>query len=209
MGTTTTVILNIVLAYKYVILFPLALFEGSFVALLAGFLIKLNYLSPIISFILIVLGEMIPDSILYFIGRYGKESSILKRRILKNDFISKNFKVIEDLWHRHSFKTMFLGKLSWGFGIFFVITAGLAKIPFKKFFFQALPVTLFKYILIMSFGYLLGHSYSVDSSYYFIKYVTLIFVLILLVSYLVFTRYARKKILEMEKEEERVVSSKI
>ena len=98
---------------------------------------------------------------------------------------------------------MFLSKLAYGLSTIFLISAGLVKMPFKKFVSYAFPITVFQYGIIMIAGFYLGHSYALAEQY--IKsgaYVVAGILVIFVTAYILVTKYARKEITKLEKEEE-------
>ena len=188
--------------YKYLAIFLIAVFEGPLVCLFAGFLVFSGYLSIIPTYITIVLGDFIPDVVYYFIGVYGDKKKLIEKYGSKFNFISANINLLKKLWHEHGRKTMFFSKLAYGLSTPFLISAGLVKMPFKKFINLCLPITLFQHIIIMTIGYHLGYSFAVAEKYIKFGYVTVaILFVIVIILYAVFAKYARKEIEEIEKEE--------
>ena len=182
--------------YGYFILFPLAAIEGPIVSLVVGFLIYLGYLKFLPAYAILLLGDLIPDTIYYYIGRFGSERKMMEK-------YGSRLNLIEKLWLEHGKKTMFLSKLAYGLSIPFLLSAGLVKMPFKKFISYAFPVTLFQYGVIMAIGYFLGHSYQLAERYVQYAYVIVAVVLILfIVGYVFIVKYARKQIEKMEQEEQ-------
>ena len=195
--------LLLILKFKYLILLPLAAIEGPIVSLIAGFLVYSGYLNPIISFIILILGDVIPDSIYYYIGRFGNKRDLQS----KIKIISNNYKTIETMWLEHGKKTMFLGKLAYGLSNLFLINAGLVKMPFKRFMTYAFIVTIIQFGIFMFIGYYLGGSYDLISRH--IKDAEMliaIFAILFFTVYLAFSKYARKKVLEFSKKENEKVS---
>ena len=183
--------------YGYFILFPLAAIEGPIVSLVVGFLIYLGYLKFLPAYAILLLGDLLPDTVYYYIGRFGSERKMIEK-------YGSRLNLIEKLWREHGKKTMFLSKLAYGLSIPFLLSAGLVKMPFKKFISYAFPVTLFQYGIIMAIGYFLGHSYQLAERYIQYAYVIVAVVLILfIVSYVFIVKYARKQIEKMEQQERR------
>jgi len=79
----TSIIFNFLLQYRYLALFPLACIEGPILALVVGFMVHLGYFSFIPAYFIMVLGDFVPDSVYYFIGRFGDKEKLIKA-ILKN-----------------------------------------------------------------------------------------------------------------------------
>jgi len=195
-------ILQLIEQYRYLILFPLAAFEGPIVALVAGFAVHMGFLSFIPSYMVLILGDLIPDVIYYYIGRFGNTTKIVEKyRTKSGGIISNNFNVMERLWSTHPRKTMFLSKLAYGLSTPFLISAGLVKMPLKQFLSYTIPISLLQYMVILTIGYFLGKSYEVAAKY--IKYGGYLFAALLVVfiiGYVFAFRYARKEIRKLEKE---------
>lgn len=196
--------LGLLITYKYWLLFPLAAFEGPIVALLAGFMVYLGYLSALPAYILLLLGDLIPDTVYYYLGRFGNHKKLLDKYGAKHEFIVKNFNLVDDLWRDHGRKTMFLSKLAYGLSTIFLISAGLVKMPLKRFLSLAFPITVFQYGIIMIAGYYLGHSYLLAEKYiqsgaYIVAGILIIFV----IAYILAAKFARREITKLEEEEKR------
>jgi len=188
--------------YKYLAIFLIAVFEGPLVCLFAGFLVFSGHLSIVPTYITVVLGDFVPDVIYYYIGVYGDKKKLIEKYGSKFNFISANINLLRKLWHEHGRKTMFLSKLSFGLSVPFLISAGLVKMPLKKFISLCLPITLFQHIIILTIGYHLGFSFAIAEKYIKLGYitVTLLFIIVIIL-YAIFIKYARKEIEEIEKEE--------
>lgn len=191
---------QLLIEYKYFLLFPLAVIEGPLVALVAGFLVSIGYMSAIPAYIVMLFGDLIPDSIYYYIGRYGNKMNLIEKYGHKFQLISSNFPLVEKLWKTHPKKMMFFGKLAYGLSIPFLISAGLAKVAFGKFLQYAIPVTLFQYGVIMAVGYYMGYSYTSAKGYVTDAYITIaILVVLLIVGNIILSRFAKREIEELEK----------
>ncbi|MDO8443534.1 MAG: hypothetical protein Q7S78_00905 [Candidatus Azambacteria bacterium] len=182
--------------YGYFILFPLAAFEGPIISLVVGFLIYLGYLQFLPSYAVLLLGDIIPDTIYYYIGRFGSERKIMEK-------YGPRLNIIKKLWHEHGKKTMFFSKLAYTLSVPFLISAGLVKMPYRKFILYALPVTIFQYGIIMTIGYYLGSSYQLAVKYIdFAGIIIAIVFIIFIAAYTLFIKYARKQIKIMEEQEQ-------
>ena len=145
---------------------------------------------------MLILGDLIPDTIYYYIGRFGNKRKIMEK-------YGSRLNLIEKLWREHGKKTMFLSKLAYSLSIPFLISAGLVKMPFRKFISYAFPVTLFQYGVIMAIGYFLGHSYQLAERYIQYAYIIVAAILIVfIIGYILVVKYARRQIKEMEQEEQ-------
>ncbi len=192
----------IIIKYKYAVLFPFAAFEGPVLAVVIGVLIHEGYLLFLPSYLILILGDVIPDTIYYYLGRLGKHKKLIERYGSKLKVISGNFHLVEKLWKDHPRKTMFLSKLAYGLSTPFLISAGLVKMPFRKFISLTIPITLIQYAFFLTLGYYLGQSYTVAEKY--IKYGGLLIALALVLfiaGYIYLSKYARNQLKELDEKE--------
>ena len=197
-----TPLLHLVITYRYWILFPVALFEGPVLAMTTGILIKLGYLDPFLTYGIFVLCDYLPDTMFYYIGKYGIKTKFIQKYIAKFKILSNNLPLIEKLWRDHPKKTMFMSKLAYGITPTFLISAGTTGMSYGRFVAYALPVTLIQYGVFLTLGYYLGYSYTAISGYvqytgYLITAVLIIFVAL----YIMFQKYMAKKVQAMEEAE--------
>jgi membrane protein DedA with SNARE-associated domain len=188
--------------YRYLVLFPLAAFEGPIISVMVGFLIFLGQFEVIPAFILLIFADVIPDVVYYYIGRFGKRRNLVEKYGSRWKVVSENLKLVEKLWNDHGFKTMFLSKLAYGLSTPFLISAGLIHMPLKRFISLTLPITFFQAAAFLFIGYYLGKSYEI--SFVYIRNAGYLFASALLLFvgvYILFARYARKQLKEIEKEE--------
>ena len=194
-------ILDMLMTYRYALLFPLACLEGPLVAIIVGFFIHLGFLSLVPSYALLILGDFFSDSFFYYIGRFKSKAKVIKEYGLRETIFSKHFNSIEKLWHTHGIKTMFFSKLAYGLSIPLLISAGVARIIYRKFIFYAFLVSIFQYGVFLALGYYFGQSYALAAHY--VKFVGVIIAgigIVFITIYLLIKRYAKKQIINMEKQ---------
>lgn len=153
-------------AYRYPILYPLAIFEGPVVMMIAGLLVRTGFLAFWPAYLLVIAGDLTGDVVWYFAGRHGARPLI--NRFGK--FLSLDAPTVEKLegkFHQHQAKILFVSKITMGFGfaIATLIAAGAARVPFKKYF----AINFFGEFIwagvLMAVGFFLGHLYTlIDSS---------------------------------------------
>ncbi len=183
-------------------MFPLAAFEGPVISLIAGFLIHLGYFSFLPVLVILVLGDVIPDVIYYYIGRFGNRNRLIEKYGSRSDFVLNNFNLLEKLWRNHGKKTMLLSKLAYGLSTPLLISAGFVKMPLRRFISYTLPISILLYSFTVSIGYFLGSSYQLAAKYIdFAEIIIAAILVIFVVVYVFFIKYARRQIEKMEKEE--------
>lgn len=192
-------VLPLLIKYKYLILFPLTCIEGPIIALVVGFLIYLGYISFLPAFLILILGDFIPDSIFYYIGRFGNQTRIIEKYDTRSKFISRNLSTLDNFWKNHPIKMMLFSKLAYGLSIPLLITAGFSRMLYFKFAKYAVIITIFNYGTIVAIGFALGGSYTNASGY--IKYFEILLavvVIIIGIGYFLLQRYARSKIINLK-----------
>lgn len=196
-------LISLILQYRYLVLFPLAAFEGPVISLIVGFLVSVGQFDFLPAYAVLLLGDIIPDTFYYYIGRLGDKKNLVRKYASKKGIISQNIPLLKKLWHDHGKKTMFLGKLAYGLSTPFLISAGLVKMPYKKFISYAVPVSFFQYFVLLTAGYYLGSSYQAAEKYFKIGgYVFAGLLIVFVIAYVIFIKYARRSIVKLEKEEE-------
>lgn len=146
---------NLLLQYKYLILFPATIIEGPIITIIAGFLSSLKLLNPFLVFAVAVSGDLTGDCFYYAVGRFGRTGFINKW----GKYIGLNAERLEHLekhFKNHSGKTLVLGKLLHGIGTIFLSAAGAAEMPFLKFVWFNFLSTLPKTFILMIIGFYFG-----------------------------------------------------
>jgi membrane protein DedA with SNARE-associated domain len=188
--------------YRYFAIFGLAFAEGPVVSLILGFLVSLGSFELIPTLGALVLGDLVPDTSYYYIGRLGHSKKFTERYINKFDFLKRNFSLLEGLWKIHPQKTMFLAKLAYGIATPLLISAGLVQMKLKRFLRLSLPVTFFQYGILFSIGYVFGDSYNRFIKYIFYgEYILGGLALAFFIGYIFFIRYARNQLIRLEENE--------
>ena len=101
----------------------MAVLEGPLVSLAAGFLVYLGYFQFFSAYGILLLGDIIPDVICYYIGRFGNKKKLIEKHSSGSGFILRNLPLVRNLWQNHGKKTMFLSKLAYSLSIPFLINA--------------------------------------------------------------------------------------
>jgi membrane protein DedA with SNARE-associated domain len=149
-----------ILAYRYLVIVPGAIIEGPILSIICGLLIRLDLLGLIPTYLLLMLGDLIGDVIWYSAGfhwgkalviRFGKYFSVTEKSLM----------IIEKLFHKYHFSILIISKLLMGFGFpgAVLATAGIVKLPFKKFIlYNAIGQIIWSGALI-AIGYYVGDTY--------------------------------------------------
>lgn len=175
MNHTLDQLLNLLLVYKYLIIFPIAVLEGPILSILVGVLIAKGMLNPVLSYGLLVLGDIIGDTIYYCLGRFGGHPILRKWGHLINVTESTISKLEHHFHYKAPVKTLLLGKTQpWGAAILFA--AGTAKMSYLKFLCINLAASIPKTLILLLLGYYFNQAYVALDSY--IQYAGIILTII-------------------------------
>jgi membrane protein DedA with SNARE-associated domain len=117
----------------YILFALLVAIEGPITTLAGAVAASAGYLNPIFVFVSASLGNLSADILWYSLGYMGKTEWLVKyggRLGIKESFITRLQKDI----HAHIHKILFIAKLTLGLVIPTLIAAGLARVPFKRWF---------------------------------------------------------------------------
>ena len=151
-------LLEFISQYGYWILFPLMIIEGPIVTLIGGGLAALGVLRVEIVFLLSIFGDLTMDIILYYIGFYG--NARLRKRIAKHSKWEKRRILVRNFFKKHGGKVIFFVKISSGLCYVTFITAGMIRMPLKRFLFFSLVGGIIWSGLLVGLGYFYGHLYQ-------------------------------------------------
>jgi membrane-associated protein len=153
-------IIQLLVEYRYIILFPLAIIEGPVLAMIFGFLAKFGTFSFLYSYLILMAADLVGDAMWYAVGYYWGEKFLIrfghyfgignKERAVVNMFFQKYHSAI-----------LIISKLTMGLGLPFVtlVTAGIAKINFKKYMLINFLGQIIWTGALMFIGFFLGNFY--------------------------------------------------
>lgn len=184
----------LLLQYKYLLIIPLAIIEGPILAMVCGFFIQTDFFSFWPIFVILMLGDLISDIYWYAIGYYGGRRLILKygRFFSVNE---KTLEVTERIYHRHYHWILLLSKVTMGFGfaVAIVATAGIVRVPFRKYMILNIIGQPIWTGMLLGIGYFLGnYLYRVQNGFELISVIALI--IITFAGLFGLSRYVRTKL---------------
>ena len=119
--------------WTYLLIAILVAFEGPLTTLVAAAVASAGLLNPILVFVIAAAGNLTSDGLWYSLGRAGKIDAwkrFGKKKGLDPDVVS----TIQRGILKHAMKIMFFAKLTMSFMIPTLITAGLSKVPWRRWF---------------------------------------------------------------------------
>jgi membrane protein DedA with SNARE-associated domain len=189
-------LIPLILQYKYFILFPLACFEGPMIAFIVGSLAALGYFDPLAAFLVLILGDVIPDNAYYFFGRLGEKKTLVTRYASKIGITPEHFDIVKKLWFKYPIKTMLLSKFAYGLSTPLLISAGIVNMPFRLFLTYSFILSCMQYSVLLALGYYASSSLgAVTRTFEGIQFLAA-GVIAIAVFYYFLTRYMRSKLLQ-------------
>ena len=155
---------DLVQSHGLLLLAPLAVLEGPIVTVVAGSLVPLGLLGFVPVYIVVILGDLVGDSLFYLLGRKGlahlplrwRARFGLRRRRL--DDIARHF-------HTKGGRTLIAAKLTHSLGFVALTAAGASRMPFGAFLWYNLLATIPKSLAFLLIGYAFGAAYTRIDTY--------------------------------------------
>lgn len=176
-------IFHLLLEYRYLILFPLAILEGPIIAVIAGFLCMGGIFNFFIVLPILVVGDMIGDTACYLLGWWGVPTfvkNILKKFGLNAQKVSR----VKVYFDTNPTRTISLSKITPGIGVAGIYLAGHAKIPYNKFLKICVITSILQFIVYLCIGLIFGKAYIKISHYLDVAATTIILSVLVIIVFL-------------------------
>lgn len=170
----------LLLAYKYYILLPLSIIEGPIITVIAGFLASTHSINPAAVYGVVVLGDLIGDTLLYSLGRwsgggvtkYGKFFGVTADRLAS----------AKDYFANHHRRAVVTSKLVHGIGVSGLVTAGVLRISYGRYMRTCFLISLAQCAFFLAIGLLFGNAYMRIGQYldYFAAGISTIVLLVII-----------------------------
>jgi len=167
----------LLLTYKYIILIPLAIIEGPIVTVVCGFLVTLKFFNPLAVYVVMVLGDIIGDAGIYYIGYSGKR--FLKYFRITEEKLEKAKQYFKD---NHK-KAIAMSKLVHGIGFTGLVAAGASHVPYQRYFKTCAIISIIQSFIMLMIGVLFGSAYTQIGKYlnYYAAFVSVLVLIVLLI----------------------------
>lgn len=157
--------------HGYWIVFLIMCVEGPITTAAAGFLAASGIFNPGIILALSIMGDLVPDSLYYYIG-YGSRSSFIKKIGHWLGFNDQRIEKTEAQLKAHFGKTMLALKLTPVVSTLGFVAVGYLRMSFRKFIGWCSAVTVPKSILFLLIGYFFGQLYNINQ---YLHYASVLF----------------------------------
>ncbi len=154
-------IYSLLITYKYIALFPVAVIEGPLATLVAGVFVALGHMNAWIVYFIMVVGDMVGDTGFYLLGRFGST----KVRSWAMRFFKIDMEKVGVYFSDNPKKTLILSKVMHGIGISGIVGAGVVKFPYARFVLTCAIVSLIQVGILLIVGVVFGGSYVVIEQY--------------------------------------------
>ncbi len=144
---------------RYVFAFLGAIFEGTNIMLLGGFLQKLGLFKFWNIFFTLLVGYIINGYFWYFLGRWGGRT-ILDKWGSRFFLTKERMKKLEGYFQKHTTKTLIITRITYGISSYVFIIAGIFKTKWKQFFWCNLIAGIIWVSMMFGIGYSFGASYE-------------------------------------------------
>ncbi len=151
---------SLLLQYRWEILIPLSFIESPVVAFISGTLASLGYFNIFALGAYFFVKDMAFDAGFYYLGYHSANSRFVMRMLKKVGIHEGHFGEIKERWEKRPGWTMFIGKVSYGIAMGFIVAAGAVRMSLRKFFAWGAVAAILQYWTLIIVGYFFGASFG-------------------------------------------------
>jgi membrane protein DedA with SNARE-associated domain len=172
--------IQLLITYRYIILIPLAIIEGPIVTVICGFLVTLKFFNPLLVYVVMVLGDIVGDGWIYYMGYKGKR--FLKYFKITDEKLEK----AKTYFYENHKKAIIMSKLIHGIGFTGLVAAGASHVPYRKYFQTCALISVIQSFVMLLIGIFFGHAYVQIGKYlnYYAAGISVLALTIILVIFL-------------------------
>ena len=156
--TAADTVLHLLQAHAQLLLFPLAVIEGPIDTVVAGWIARLDYFPLGWAMLILVLADLVGDSLLYGLGRVGPDVLPQKWRLALGVTDARISLVVEHFREKGG-RTLLAAKLTHSFGFVALVAAGASRMSFPAFLGFNLVGTIPKTLFFLFVGYAVGEAH--------------------------------------------------
>ena len=163
--TASADIATIITNHGISILAPLAILEGPIVTVVAAYLASLNLLRLVDVIICVIIGDVIGDCILYWVGRGMLDWLPVSLR-MRFGVSRRRMAVLIRTFRDNGVRVLVVGKLTHAAGFAVLIAAGAARMSFGTFVLANFLATIPKSLALVALGYLFGSAHALIAEWF-------------------------------------------
>lgn len=183
----------------YIILFGIMCFEGPTIVTVAAFASSQGYLNPWIILLLGIFGGIIPDLLLYTLGRSLRVDSI-ERIVHVFGLNKRRIEWLEEKLKKHAIKSVMIIKLVPPLPIPGLILTGFMKVDLKKFLFAQIMLNTIGTLVFFVIGFYSGILTGKVADYLKIGEIIIPAIIICIIIVYFVSKYMNRKLLKILKE---------
>lgn len=180
----------LLMTYKYALLFPLSIIEGPIVTVIGGFLASLHLMNWVAIYIIVILGDIVGDTLIYSFGRWGGE--FFKKHGFRIGVTHERLEVAKEYFTNHHHKALIASKLFHGIGVSGLVAAGILKISYMRFIRTCLVISLLQAAAFLLIGIFFGHAYQQIGQYFDTYAAVISLILLVTVGLVVFLKLKKR-----------------
>jgi membrane protein DedA with SNARE-associated domain len=177
-------------SHGYAVIFLAMCIEGPVITAAAGFAAALGFFNPFIILTISILGDLIPDSTYYFLGRKSRFKRI-ESMMQSIGLTHARLERLENLLKKNYYKTLVAMKLTPVPGPFGYMLIGYLKLSYRGFIFICAAVTIPKSVVFLLIGYYFGQLYNINVYIHNISFFGAIVVISIIALYLAYVTIAK------------------
>jgi membrane protein DedA with SNARE-associated domain len=183
-------VLQLIQTYGLWILAPVSVIEGPIATVIAAWLAHQGYLNIVAVYLVCVLGDLVGDSLLYAVGRFGagslppRLSRWLGMTTARQIALTEHFRTMGG-------RTLLFGKWTHSAGMAILIASGMAQMGFGRYLWFNLLGTLPKTLIFTLVGYFLGATYGLIDTYIYQGSLILLGLMVLIAGTCLFRHWRR------------------
>lgn len=158
MTAVTDILVQLLQTNGLLLLFPLAVIEGPIVTVIAGWLARLGYFPLVWAVLILVVADLVGDSLLYGLGRAGPNVLPQKLRQVLG-VTDARIALMAEHFSKQGGRTLIAAKLTHSFGFVVLVAAGASRMSFPAFLCFNLVGTIPKTLFFLLIGYAIGEAH--------------------------------------------------
>jgi len=193
---TLTTVATLLPIYRYLLIFIFVIIEGPLITMFVGYLLANNLFNWLLAFVIIIVAEMVSDSLYYLVGFWGGKK-LTQKYTFFTKLSEKKLQFFKHIFQNHPRKTLIIGKITHVAGVPILVAAGVSKIDWWIFFLYDLIATIPKTLFFFTIGFYLGQLSEKINTY--LTYGTIVFsglIILIFVVYLIIGNYLEKKLIK-------------
>lgn len=160
---TPTQIIALISTWGYMMILPIAIVEGPIISVISGFLVSLGHLHWFVTYLVLMLGDMMGDTLYYYLGRWGHRP-LVRRMVAKVGITPERMSKLEIGFQKHNLKILLFNKTQ-AAGAIVLYFAGAIRMPFWRFLWINILGSMPKIALLEIIGFYFGKSYTRITTY--------------------------------------------